>query len=45
MSCCVNPAYAKYAHELLKGTGVKTCVVIGFPLGMNTTETKVFETK
>ena len=44
-SVCVNPAYVALAAELLKGTGVKVCTVIGFPLGANTSETKAFETR
>ena len=44
MSVCVNPAYVKLSKKLLEGTNVKICTVIGFPLGMNTTECKVFET-
>ena len=44
-SVCVNPYYIPYAKELLKGSDVLVCTVIGFPLGQNTTETKVFETK
>ncbi len=44
-SVCVHPYYVHKAKELLKGTKVAVCTVIGFPLGMNTTETKVFETK
>ena len=43
-SVCVNPCFIKYAKELLKGSDVLVCTVIGFPLGQNTTETKVFET-
>jgi len=35
----------RLAAGLLKGTGVKVCTVIGFPLGANTKETKAFETK
>ena len=34
-----------YCAKLLKNSDVKVCTVIGFPLGSNTTETKVFETK
>ncbi|WP_173916098.1 deoxyribose-phosphate aldolase [Halobacillus sp. Marseille-Q1614] len=45
MSVCVNPHWVSYCKELLKGTDVKVCTVIGFPLGATTTETKVFETK
>jgi deoxyribose-phosphate aldolase len=44
-SVCVNPYYTKLVHEELKGSGVKTCVVIGFPLGANTKAVKAFETK
>lgn len=44
-SVCVNPVNVAEAAKLLKGTGVKTCTVIGFPLGANTPETKAFETK
>ena len=42
---CVNPNYVKMAKNCLKDSGVKIVTVIGFPLGANTTETKVFETK
>ena len=35
----------KYASELLKGSEVKVCTVIGFPLRATTPETKAFETK
>lgn len=44
-SVCINPYYVKYASDFLKDTGVKVCTVIGFPLGQNTTEVKVFEAK
>ncbi|MFD0048292.1 deoxyribose-phosphate aldolase [Actinomycetes bacterium NPDC127524] len=44
-SVCVNPTWVKYASELLQGSDVKVCTVIGFPLGANTPETKAFETK
>ncbi|MED4530770.1 deoxyribose-phosphate aldolase [Metabacillus fastidiosus] len=44
-SVCVNPTWVELAAELLKGTEVKVCTVIGFPLGANTPETKAFETK
>jgi len=43
-SVCVNPFYAPLVAGILKGSDVKTCCVIGFPLGANTTKTKVFET-
>ncbi|MCD4840163.1 MULTISPECIES: deoxyribose-phosphate aldolase [Neobacillus] len=44
-SVCVNPTWVKTAAEALKGTNVKVCTVIGFPLGATTPETKAFETK
>ena len=43
MSVCVNPAYVPLAAECLKGSNVKVCTVIGFPLGMNLTKTKIEE--
>ena len=42
-SVCVNPCEVALAAKLLKGSGVKVCTVIGFPLGANTTEVKLFE--
>ncbi len=44
-SVCINPCWVSAVRDLLKGSGVKTCTVIGFPLGANTTEAKVFEAK
>lgn len=44
-SVCVNPIWVKKCAEMLKDTDVKVCTVIGFPLGANTKETKIFETK
>ena len=32
-SVCVNGCWAKSVHEALAGTGIKTCCVVGFPLG------------
>ena len=43
MSVCVNPGYVPLAASCLKGSDVKVCTVIGFPLGMNLTKTKVEE--
>ena len=42
-SVCVNPANVKLCADLLKGSGVPVCAVIGFPLGATPTEVKVFE--
>ena len=43
MSVCVNPCYVSLAKECLKGSDVKVCTVIGFPLGANETEIKIKE--
>lgn len=43
-SVCVNPANVKFVAEQLRGTDVKTCCVVGFPLGANTTLVKTIET-
>ena len=45
IAVCVNPTWVKTAYEYLKESNVKVATVIGFPLGANTTETKIFETK
>ncbi|MFH1874811.1 MAG: deoxyribose-phosphate aldolase [Pseudomonadota bacterium] len=42
---CVNPCFVRSAKEMLKGTQVKVATVVGFPLGANTTTTKVYETQ
>lgn len=44
-SVCVNPYFVNLAKKCLENTNVKVCTVIGFPLGQNTIETKVFETE
>ena len=44
-SVCVNPAYVPLAKECLAGSDVKVCTVIGFPLGQNTTNVKIAETR
>jgi len=45
LGVCVNPCYVRLAKENLQGSDVKIVTVIGFPLGANTTEVKVFETQ
>ncbi|MBR2505823.1 MAG: deoxyribose-phosphate aldolase [Bacilli bacterium] len=45
MSVCVNPHYVPLAAEVLEGSDVKVCTVVGFPLGMNMTKTKIQETQ
>ena len=42
-SLCVNPLFVITAKEMLVGTGVKVCTVIGFPLGTELTKTKIDE--
>jgi deoxyribose-phosphate aldolase len=42
-SVCVNSTHVKLCAELLKGTDVKVCSVIGFPLGASAPEVKVYE--
>ena len=43
-SVCVNPVNVRQCADLLRGSDVKVCSVIGFPLGATMTEVKVFET-
>lgn len=43
-SVCINPCNIPIAVEALKGTDVKVCTVIGFPLGANSTTIKAAET-
>jgi deoxyribose-phosphate aldolase len=43
-SVCINPTHVAYANDKLSESDVLVCTVIGFPLGANTVETKVFET-
>ena len=43
-SVCVNSCYARLVADELKGSGVKTCCVIGFPLGAMSTAAKAAET-
>jgi len=44
-SVCVNPAWVKLCAQLLEGSPVKVCTVIGFPLGATSSEVKAFETE
>lgn len=44
-SVCVNPYWVKTCAQEVKDSDVLVCTVVGFPLGANTTETKVYETK
>ncbi|WP_291632372.1 deoxyribose-phosphate aldolase [Clostridium sp.] len=44
-SVCANAYYAPLVRKQLEGTNVKTCIVVGFPLGATTKEVKAFEAK
>ena len=44
-SVCVNPLFVGRCAKRLKGTGVKTCCVIGFPLGATPKENKALEAR
>jgi len=44
-SVCANAYFASLVSKQLKGTNVKTCIVVGFPLGATTKEVKAFEAK
>lgn len=44
-SVCVNPNYIEYVANALKGTDVKPCVVIDYPFGTGTIESKVAAAK
>ena len=44
-SVCVNPIHVAYVHERLRGTGGRTCTVIGFPLGANKPQVKALEAR
>jgi deoxyribose-phosphate aldolase len=42
---CVHPHWISLCKNELAGSKVKIATVVGFPLGQNTTEVKVYETK
>ncbi len=44
-SVCINPAQVKLAAQLLKGSPVKVCTVVGFPLGATPGTVKAYETQ
>jgi len=44
-SVCVNPTYVSLCAQLLRGSGVKVCTVIGFPLGSTTPTVKAIEAR
>ena len=44
-SVCVNPLWVKTVKTALKGSGVLTCSVIGFPMGATPSDVKAFEAR
>ena len=42
---CVNPTWVPLCAQLLRGSPVKVCTVIGFPLGATLPDVKAFETQ
>ena len=44
-SVCINPSWIRYCKEQLKGSDVKVCTVIGFPLGATMMASKISEAK
>lgn len=42
---CINPTYVKLANDLTKGSVVKVCTVVGFPLGAHVPEIKAMEAR
>ncbi len=44
-SVCVNPSWVRLCRDMLRGSGVLVCTVVGFPLGATTCEAKAFETE
>jgi deoxyribose-phosphate aldolase len=44
-SVCVNPSWVPVCRELLHGSGVKVCTVIGFPFGTHLPDVKAFEAR
>ena len=44
-SVCVNPSYVSLAAQFLRGSGVRVCTVVGFPLGSTTPTVKAIEAR
>ena len=45
MSVCVNSGWVPFVAKKLRGSGIKVCSVVGFPLGEMDTRSKAFETR
>ncbi len=44
-SVCINPTHVKLAAQLLKGSEIDVCTVVGFPLGATPATVKAYETQ
>jgi deoxyribose-phosphate aldolase len=44
-SVCVNPSWVPKTRQLLRGTPVKICAVVGFPLGAQSPDIKTLEAR
>jgi deoxyribose-phosphate aldolase len=44
-SVCVNPNWVPLCRELLRGSGVRVCTVIGFPSGAHAPDVKAYEAR
>jgi deoxyribose-phosphate aldolase len=44
-SVCVNPNWVPLCREILRGSGVRVCTVIGFPLGAHMPDVKAYEAR
>ncbi len=44
-SVCINPTWVSLCSDLLRGSGVVVCTVVGFPLGATVPEGKAAETR
>jgi deoxyribose-phosphate aldolase len=42
---CVNPTWVPLCAQFLRGSGVRVCAVVGFPLGANQPEVKSYEAR
>jgi deoxyribose-phosphate aldolase len=42
---CINPAWVELCSQLLRGTDIGVCTVVGFPLGASAADVKVHEAR
>jgi deoxyribose-phosphate aldolase len=45
VNVCINPAWITLAAQLLRGSGVGVCAVVGFPFGATTADAKAYEAR